>query len=624
MTTLVAALVLLGVLITVHELGHFLVAKAVGVRVRVFSVGFGKAVFKWHRGETEYRIAALPFGGFVLMAGQDALEERDPADVGRSLLDKSPFVRILVFLAGPLMNLALPFAILLPLYGLGEDWREVPSNTVGAVDHGMPAGLPGKLQAGDTIVEIDGEPVSAFWQTTRRMERYDAAQGPLRVVVERGEARARVEVELDPRPWSETHPTLGYKTRSHKLGFIGDFLAGDVAITRPDAPLAAGGVRTFDRVLSVNGVDTPRLLDVERALAAVAAGANVTLEVERMTPTDASPSAFEWVLGGPKRWLDEPQWTPGPRPEALCAAQPGAPLCVGPMLRFERTLSHSGEQLKMAWVHTRLRLNVTAPIGDRSPTAWGMSASTHCVAWVDPAGPASRARALDAGEANGLRAGDCLMSVDGTPHSLASFIALKLGDHPETSKILDVARDGRALRFALQPEMLVWRDPEFGESKQWDVGMLLTTRPDITVPGERAQNVDQWAYAWHQANREIPSRIKETAYAVGGMFTGNTSVKQLSGPVTIVYLAGRAAEAGISQFLQLMVVISLGLAIFNLVPVPGLDGGQIVMAGIELVMRRPAPPQVHRVVQSIGVVIIITLVIFVLINDVLRRFGAAL
>jgi regulator of sigma E protease len=108
------------------------------------------------------------------------------------------------------------------------------------------------------------------------------------------------------------------------------------------------------------------------------------------------------------------------------------------------------------------------------------------------------------------------------------------------------------------------------------------------------------------------------------MFTGNTSVKQLSGPVTIVYLAGRAAEAGISQFLQLMVVISLGLAIFNLVPVPGLDGGQIVMAGIELVMRRPAPPQVHRVVQSIGVVIIITLVIFVLINDVLRRFGAAL
>jgi hypothetical protein len=191
------------------------VAKAAGVRVHVFSIGFGKALVKWQRGETEYRIAMLPFGGYVQMAGQDPLAERAPQDAGRSLLDKPPIVRILVFLAGPAMNLILPFAILVPLYGVGEAWRTVPSNTVGAVDAGMPAGLPGKLQAGDTIVAIDGEPVQAFWQTTRRMERYDATQGPLKLTVERGLDRAPVEVEVSPREWSETHSMLGYRTRSY-------------------------------------------------------------------------------------------------------------------------------------------------------------------------------------------------------------------------------------------------------------------------------------------------------------------------------------------------------------------------------------------------------------------------
>jgi regulator of sigma E protease len=623
MTTLIAALVLLGVLITVHELGHFLVAKAAGVRVHVFSIGFGKALVKWQRGETEYRIAMLPFGGYVQMAGQDPLAERAPQDAGRSLLDKPPIVRILVFLAGPAMNLILPFAILVPLYGVGEAWRTVPSNTVGAVDAGMPAGLPGKLQAGDTIVAIDGEPVQAFWQTTRRMERYDATQGPLKLTVERGLDRAPVEVEVSPREWSETHSMLGYRTRSYKLGFIGDFLAGDVAVTRPDAPLAQAGVRTLDRILSVNGTTTPRYLDVQRALEATQPGAPVALEIERVALGQFEPNPFDWLLGGPARWVREPLWVPGDARETLCRTVPDHPLCAGPSWRFDRALSHSGERLDLAWGHTRLRLQAVAP-EDRSEAGWGMGTSTSCIAWVDPSGPAGQARALAAGQPNGLKPGDCLLSINDSPHSLASFIAIKLGDRPDEAKTLKVRRDGAELAFILRPEMLVVRDPEFGESKHWDVGMMLSTRPDMTVPGEVVSNPDQLAYAWMQANREIPARIKETAFAVGGMFTGTTSVKQLSGPVTIVYLAGRAAEAGIGQFLQLMVVISLGLAIFNLLPVPGLDGGQIVMSGIELIMRRPAPAKVHRAVQSIGVMVILTLVVFVLINDVLRRLGAAL
>ena len=92
MISILAPILLIGVLITAHEFGHCIVAKLSGVRVHLFSIGFGKALVKWNWGETEYRIAYFPFGGYVRMAGQDPMEEEepgtfDPADAGRSLFD---------------------------------------------------------------------------------------------------------------------------------------------------------------------------------------------------------------------------------------------------------------------------------------------------------------------------------------------------------------------------------------------------------------------------------------------------------------------------------------------------------------------------------------------------------
>ena len=114
-TSMIAFLVLIGVLITVHEFGHFAVAKLFGVKCEVFSIGFGRPLISFHRGETEYRLAWIPLGGYVRMLGQEPVEETNPDNVGRSLNDKSPFVRILIYAAGPAMNLLLPFAIIVPL-----------------------------------------------------------------------------------------------------------------------------------------------------------------------------------------------------------------------------------------------------------------------------------------------------------------------------------------------------------------------------------------------------------------------------------------------------------------------------------------------------------------------------
>src|SRR4051794_12154255 len=99
---------LLGVLIFVHELGHFLVAKWMNVKVLRFSIGFGPAIVQFTRGETEYRLAWIPLGGYVKMAGELPGEELAPEEVGRGFLEQAPWKRGLIVAAGPFFNLVFP------------------------------------------------------------------------------------------------------------------------------------------------------------------------------------------------------------------------------------------------------------------------------------------------------------------------------------------------------------------------------------------------------------------------------------------------------------------------------------------------------------------------------------
>jgi len=116
MNTILGIVLVLGLMILVHELGHFIVARVFGVRVDVFSIGFGPRLFGWKRGATDYRVSALPFGGYVRMAGQD-LSEIDSADVAPTgasdeLMSKPRWQRALISVAGPTVNLIMPLLLL--------------------------------------------------------------------------------------------------------------------------------------------------------------------------------------------------------------------------------------------------------------------------------------------------------------------------------------------------------------------------------------------------------------------------------------------------------------------------------------------------------------------------------
>ncbi|MFZ5597894.1 MAG: RIP metalloprotease RseP [Bacillota bacterium] len=157
MGTFFASVVVFGLLVFFHELGHFSLAKLVGIKVYEFSLGFGPRIFSLSRGETAYNLRVFPLGGFVRMAGMDPSEEIAPEDREKVFSSKSVLQRIGVIFAGPAMNFVLAI-ILLAVVFMAYGLPDVPSTTVRNTLPGSPAEQAG-IQAGDKIVEINGSRV---------------------------------------------------------------------------------------------------------------------------------------------------------------------------------------------------------------------------------------------------------------------------------------------------------------------------------------------------------------------------------------------------------------------------------------------------------------------------------
>jgi regulator of sigma E protease len=163
----VSALIGLGILIVIHELGHFLVAKKSGVGVLTFSIGFGPKLFKRKIGETEYAVSAFPFGGYVKMVGEDPTDEVTPVDIQKSFSHQSLGKRMAIVAAGPVSNLLLAvviFACLLMFFG-----TRTATTQIGDVVPDFPAAKAG-IQKGDLIVGIDGHTVENWTEFARRIK----------------------------------------------------------------------------------------------------------------------------------------------------------------------------------------------------------------------------------------------------------------------------------------------------------------------------------------------------------------------------------------------------------------------------------------------------------------------
>lgn len=239
LTNVLAVAVVLGVMILIHELGHFLAAKYFGIRVHVFSFGFGPRLFGFTRGDTDYRVCLLPLGGYVKMAGENVTDEVSGSE--EEFLSKPRWQRFVVAIMGPAMNIFLAVFLLTGLYMYRYQkpaYQEGPA-LVGWVDEGSPAAAAG-FQSGDQITRINDQQ-NPNWQDIEILV-VSNPDLPLEVSVERsGET---VTSTLTPRPQGRT-----------QLGFAGWFpiMSAKLQAVEPDLPAADAGLLPGDTIVSING-----------------------------------------------------------------------------------------------------------------------------------------------------------------------------------------------------------------------------------------------------------------------------------------------------------------------------------------------------------------------------------
>ncbi|PIR23021.1 MAG: hypothetical protein COV44_04680 [Deltaproteobacteria bacterium CG11_big_fil_rev_8_21_14_0_20_45_16] len=238
-------------LVFFHELGHFLMAKWVGIKVEKFSIGMGPAIFSFRKGETEYRLAILPLGGYVKMAGDDPSKELSEEERKRGFLAQRPPAKLLVVFGGPGFNLILPMFIYAIMLAVGIPFVKP---VVGSLEKEMPGYLSG-LRSGDEIVSIDGSKIDRWKQVEERVR--EAANQDLKVVVDRvdltsGSVRS-VELSLKPQ-LAEGRSKFGEIVEVGKIGVSPAYPLPLVYYESASSPLGRAQVQNFDRVLSVDGI----------------------------------------------------------------------------------------------------------------------------------------------------------------------------------------------------------------------------------------------------------------------------------------------------------------------------------------------------------------------------------
>ena len=297
-------LVLIGVMIMIHEFGHFWAARYFDVKVEAFSLGFGPRLFGFRRGETDYRVSAILIGGYVKMAGDAAVLEQVRADSpaalalpegssadSRSLLAKPRWQRVIIAAAGPIMNVVLAIAILTGLYMF--KYQKISDEDLYAViDHvatGSPAAQAG-IKDGDRIVKLDGKR-NPTWEDIGEKEVTGAYQ-PLYITVERNGQNVDCIVT----------PTLSERLG---VGYAGWDERGELQLSfvEPGYPAEKAGLRKGDLILSVNGqpIHSPtRFQEATRN----SGGKPIEIEYRRDGQTyrvSVQPVMAE--LDGPKHWM---------------------------------------------------------------------------------------------------------------------------------------------------------------------------------------------------------------------------------------------------------------------------------------------------------------------------------
>lgn len=293
LTSVIAVVAVLGFMILIHEFGHYAVAKWLGVRVEQFAIGFGTRLIGFRRGETDYRINAIPLGGYVKMSGENPMEEH--TDDPREFLNHSRWHRFLIAIAGPAMNIILAIVLLTVVYMVHYEYPAVydEPTVIGWVMKDSAAAKAG-FQIGDRITKI-GDVDDPNWEQVDLKEALNPGQ-PLDVQIDRdGKTLNKTVV-----PEASGVDRIGYAGWAPKEKTV------TITDLQPDMPAEKAGLKEGDQIIALDGKPVPALaemvdsLEVSKdkpiQLTVLRNGQQMTFTVQPV-PSDTLPRRYRIGIG---------------------------------------------------------------------------------------------------------------------------------------------------------------------------------------------------------------------------------------------------------------------------------------------------------------------------------------
>ena len=628
----------LGLVIFLHELGHFAVAKWCDVKVERFSIGFGPAILAKTYGETEYALCALPLGGYVKMLGQDDSDASQMTDEEirndpRSYTAKSVPKRMAIISAGVIMNVITGLLFFAIAYGIGV--RE-PTPIVGSVSVGSPAWRSG-VSVGDRITSINGSPIDDF---TDIMRGTALSRGELEVMALTREGDAYSFTTMPDESGPRRQLGIGQMKR------LEIFASPDIPAAFAGTPAAELDLRKGDEIVAVDGEPVSDYIAFLDALAE-RRGEEVELTVAReggdvsvmLPPQHRRELGFQLDLGPVEAVAagsvaEEEGIAPGDRITKVDGIDIGVGL--SPIDLPAYLADKAGETVVVTIVRdegvepTSVDLTLT-PVPSRpwlslsttrnAPLAvpsLGLTAPIiPTVLGVDEGSVAAEA---------GLTPGASLLSVTfgaGEPTDA-------LGGAAPTLSVEDVGWPyiEQTIQDAPNRELtLLVRDNKTGNEHSITLPpsegdeFLVTDRGLRLMTDYEAVKAESVGAAFAMAGEKTVTSMEDIYLTIRSLFAKTLSVKELTGPIGIASIGYQVAKNSFPDFLLFLGFLSINLAVINFLPIPLLDGGHMVFLLWEAIFRRPPSTRVIELSTLAGLVFVGGLMLFVIGLDVTKMFG---
>ncbi|HUG91534.1 MAG TPA: RIP metalloprotease RseP [Planctomycetaceae bacterium] len=652
----------LGLVIFFHELGHFAVAKWCNVNVERFSIGFGPILWSFKKGETEYALSAIPFGGYVKMLGQDDMDPsqlsseeiaRDP----RSYSAKPVRQRMAIISAGVVMNIITAMLFFAIAFSLGVD---MPPAELGGVQTGKPAWVHG-IEFGDRITRINDREIEAFPDIMRAVA---LTTGPVTVEGVRRDGRTTFEMTFEPDE-SDTRRLIGAGLQVESLMVL---MPGKEKLPTvwPGTPAAAAGqpFEPGDRIEQVDEERVAAIAGLQEYMARYDVRARpVTFGIRRagqpsdqLTEITVAPQRFRTL--GLRLQMGRIEAVQIDSPAAAAGLQKGDKIThvdgqvvgteLDPMELPDYLGRRAGQPVELTVIKDKESREVSLSLTPRDKAGWmdqpvgenvPLAATSIGIAYyvvptvqdVRPESPAAQA---------GIRPGERIRLVEflrpkGADEDFisAAFDDDKLkvelkNDNGETFEnwphafwlmqmaptrtiILHLSdKDGKPRNVTLAPVDV---------DRDWFYPRMRGLRLHPLLELQQAENV---LAATGMGVRYTKNWAIDIYLTLRNLLTGRISPKELHGPVGIAKVAYKFAEQGLADLLLFLGILSVNLAVLNFLPIPVLDGGHMVFLIWEGVTRKKPNEKILVAATYAGFAFVVGLMLAVLYLDIFVH-GAA-